>query len=216
MTFTRTVTLAATLALAALLAACGDDTTPASDGGTTPPVEDTAPPKTTPDAAPTTDAPQPSAPDEEAIEEYGPSASFIALDGNRTLPILEPLADGIYYSATYSTDGDEVVVTLSQYFLCDSTTNVPEHPTIVCASGFGTLDEPTIEVAVDAGASVTIAIGDLDNSTYAQVSAAEFARLVDGKVPSPNAPTGFEFTPAPMFVEVSDGVVINASQLYMS
>lgn len=147
---------------------------------------------------------------------YTDSAVSLPFDGDRTMPITEPLADGTYFSGDYTSDGSTVTFTLTQYFLCDSTTNVPEEPSVVCASGFGTLDDPTASVVMASDADVAVATGDLDDPTRADVTAAEFARLVAGEPPSADAPAGYEFGNFLAFVEVVDGRAVAVQQFYTS
>ncbi len=147
---------------------------------------------------------------------YTEATVELTITGDRTTAISEPLADGLYFSDGYSSDGSTVTFTLSQYFQCDSTTNVPDEPEIECVSGFGTLDAPIATVALAPDAMVTVATGDLDDPTLAGVTAAEFARLVAGESPSAGAPEGYEFSTFLMFVEVADGEAVAARQFYTS
>jgi LysM repeat protein len=170
----------------------------------------TLPPRTSGDGA----SPAPPA-DEEPGGGYGPQTVELTPD-ERTEPITTPLADGVYFSQDYSAIGDTVTFTLTQYFLCDSSTNVADEPDVDCASGFGTLDEPTAPVDLAPDAVVTVATGDLDDPTRADVTAAEFARLVAGEAPGADAPEGYEFSKFFMFVEVTDGAVVAGEQFYTS
>lgn len=147
---------------------------------------------------------------------YADADATLPFDGDRTAPVGEPLADGVYFSDEYTSDGTTVTFSLSQYFLCDSGTNVPDEPSIACASGFGTLDEPTATVELARDADVTVATGDLDDPTRSSVSAAEFVRLVAGEQPAADAPSGYQFADFLVFVEVVDGAAVGVQQFYTS
>ncbi len=146
------------------------------------------------------------------VNDYGLPTIRLEFD-DRTLPVAEPLADGIYYSQDALSDGTMTRFVLGQWFKCD--TGVPDQPDVLCASGFGTLDEPSAEVPLAPDATVTINTGDLSDLTQADVSAEEFARLAAGDPPSAGAPD-FTFYDFPTFVRVEDGVVVEANQIYTS
>ncbi len=146
---------------------------------------------------------------------YGPATVDLALSNDRTDQVTTPLADGVYYAQDTNSDGTTVTFTLGQWFACDGN-GVPDEPTVDCASGFGTLDEPSASVDLAPTAVVTVATGDLDDPTRADVSAAEFARLVSGAAPAADAPAGYTFSDFATFVEVSGGSVVAVEQFYTS
>jgi len=170
------------------------------------PVTTDAGPPSIPATEPAVTAPTPEA------DEYEPPTIRLEF-GDRTLPVVEPLADGIYYARDTMSDGTVATFVLGQWFRCD--TGVPDEPSVVCASGFGTLDEPSAEVQLAPDATVTINTGDLSDLAQADVSAAEFARLAAGDEPSAGAPD-FTFYAFPTFVRIEDGVVVEANQIYTS
>lgn len=204
-----------------LLACVDDDSEPAGEGTAVPATDGSAPVETpAPTDAPTTvpapvDTPVPTT-EAAGSDEYGPPVSEIPVLDDRTDPVVEPVPDGTYFSAVAEVVGEEVEMTLTQYFLCDSSTNVPDEPTVVCASGFGTLDTPAATVPLASDAAIVLATGDLSDPTRHTVSAGEFSRLLGGQDPAAGAPTGYAYTTLPFFVEVVDGNVVTASQFYLS
>jgi hypothetical protein len=125
------------------------------------------------------------------------------------------LADGLYYARAATAAGSTVTLTLGQWFTCGDT-GVAGNPTVECASGFGTLDDPSTTVTVDPDAQVTVNTGDLTNFDKAGISAGEFARLVGGEPPSPGAPAGYSYQSFPLFVRVQNGVAVQVEQIYTS
>ena len=148
------------------------------------------------------------------VDEYGPATVDLPITDSRTQPITDELADGVYFSQAYEPSGDGVAFTLTQYFQCDD--NVPDEPKVLCASGFGTLDAPSSVVDLASDAVITIATGDLESPTRADVSVAEFVHLVGGGAAAASAPDDFVFTPHFVFVEVRHGEVVAVEQFYTS
>jgi hypothetical protein len=223
-TLTRTAIALLVTASVGLFASCGsDDSSSGSALGSIPTdvsssePADTGPvtskPVTTDSGPPIVPATEPAATESASeVDEYGPPTIRLEFD-DRTLPVAEPLADGIYYSQDTISDGTTITFILGQWFKCD--TGVPDEPSVLCASGSGTLDEPSTEVPLAPDATVTINTGDLSDLTQADVSAEEFARLAAGDAPSAGAPD-FTFYDFPTFVRVEDGVVVEANQIYTS
>lgn len=153
---------------------------------------------------------------DDASAEYGPATVDLPLDADgRTESVTEPLADGIYWAQEIESDGTTVTFTLGQWFACDGD-GVPDQPSVECVSGFGTLDEPSARVTLASDAAITVATGDLDDPTLADVSATEFARLANGQAPSTGAPAGYEFREFATFVRVVGGSVTEVDQFYTS
>jgi hypothetical protein len=183
-----------------------DTEPPATEPVTTEPVTTDAGPLSVPTTEPVATEPTPE------FDEYGPPTVELEFD-DRTLPVAEPLVDGIYYSQETISDGTMVTFVLGQWFKCY--TGVPDEPSVLCASGFGTLDEPSARVPLAPDTTVTINTGDLSDLAQADVSAGEFARLAAGEEPAAGAPD-FTFFDFPMFVRVEDGAVVEANQIYTS
>lgn len=147
--------------------------------------------------------------------EYGPPEFDFDFNDDRTAPVVIPLVDGLYYASAATATGSTVTLTLGQWFTCGDS-GVAGNPTVECASGIGTLDDPSTTVTVDPDARVTVNTGDLTNFDRAGISAAEFARLVGGRTPSPSAPTGYSYESYPLFVRVKNGVAVQVEQVYTS
>jgi hypothetical protein len=133
-------------------------------------------------------------------------------------PIADPLGDGVYYAIAYSpTDDGSVRFDLARFISAE--TCIDELDTVPG----GTVDQQGCYGGVedtDATASVTM---PLDGATpvilvtqdfrFFRVTAAEFARLLAGEAPAPDAPPGFEYQPYwRAMVEVVDGEVARANQ----
>ncbi|BAN01233.1 hypothetical protein [Ilumatobacter coccineus] len=189
---------------------------PANDPTTVPPTE---PPATElPPTVPPTDAPPATEPPTTGYEElggYGPPTVDLELTDDRTSPVVEPLADGVYYAQDAVSDGEAVNFELGQWFACDGS-GVPDHPEVECVSGFGTLLEPSTTVTMSPNAVVTVITGDLSNFDRADISTTEYARLLAGESPAADAPVGYEFTNTHTFVQVTGGAVVAVQQLYTS
>lgn len=223
----------AALALVAL-ASCGDSDAPSGSAPTSPASQSdstdaAAPdPTTVPMTAPTTAAPeptvtepavastQPTTTSDVAAGGYVPVDIVPALVGGVSDPIEVPLPDGVYWSWEYASAGDSVEFVLSQLFTGDAC--VQRFGAEACPSENNTLFEPraTITMApTSTSVTVFVAAGEAGFDRFA-VSAIEFARLVDGQAPAPDAPAGFSFERHPVVIVVTGGEIESVDQVFMS
>ncbi len=170
-----------------------------------------------PPAAPT-DATTPSGgsdPAEESGDYQAISGPFIAslqVD-QKTNPIVDPLPDGEYWSWDYTSDGQDVSLTLVQYFVGDACRERFDD----CGSDNNTLYEPSATVSLSASAPTSVVWccpGGFSESY--RVSNREFARLVAGFAPASDAPAGFAYARSGAVVTVRDGQAVAVDQVFTS
>jgi hypothetical protein len=207
---------------AAPLASVGS-TTSASTGSTSPPTTDvgTTPPALTDvatSAAVTTATTTATAGTEAGGYRQVEASALLDFDGS-THPIEDPLADGVFYARTYelTADGSAVQFDLARFTDADA-----------CIAALPTVPEGTIDDSgcfggqVDASATAAVTL-PLDRDVpvilvtsryeYFEVTAQEFARLLGGAQPAPDAPTGFAYQPYwDALVEIAGGQVVRVNQ----
>ena len=178
--------------------AASDDTTPATESADTTPAEPTV--------------------------DYV-SAGFYAGPewvGDRTTAITDPLADGLYWSYDYSSDGTTVTFRLVQRIRGDACVEeFGDAADTECASESGRLTEPSTAVTmtadgVDTSVISTAGAGAGSGFEAFRVPAEEFIRLAAGDAPSPGAPDGYSWAPFGVGVVLSGGRVIAAHQQFSS
>ena len=220
-----------------LLASCGDSAAPSDSASTTPSSQSETTvaaalgPTTVPTTVPTTASPAPAA-TEPAVAStqptttmsdvapggYVPVDAVPALVGGASDPIEVPLPDGVYWSWEYASAGDSVEFVLSQLFTGDACRQQFGDDDVACASDNNTLYEPTTTIKMAPGitsVTVLVASGGAGFDRFA-VSAIEFARLVDGQAPAPDAPAGFSFARHPVVIVVTGGEIESVGQVFMS
>jgi hypothetical protein len=136
--------------------------------------------------------------------------------GGASDPIEVPLPDGVYWSWEYASAGDSVEFVLSQLFTGDTCRQ--QFGAEACPSDNNTLYEPstTITMAPEiTSVTVLVAAGEVGFDRFA-VSAIEFARLVEGRAPAPDAPAGFSFERHPVVIVVTGGEIESVDQVFMS
>jgi len=187
---------------------------------TEPEVESTQPPTTT--SAPGTSSPTttsaPTTVVDVAVGGYVPVDEVPVLVGGASDPIEVPLPDGVYWSWEYASAGDSVEFVLSQLFTGDACRQQFGDSAEACASDNNTLYEPSATITMSPGdqpATVLMSTGPAGFDRF-RVSATEFARLVGGQVPAPDAPAGFSFERHPVVIAVSGGEIDSVDQVFMS
>ena len=141
-----------------------------------------------------------------------PSAASLQVD-QKTNPIIDPLPDGEYWSWDYTSDGQNVSFTLVQYFVGDACRERFDD----CASDNNTLQEPSATVSLSASAPTSVVWCCPGGSFESyRVSNREFARLVSGFGPAPDAPAGFAYSRSGAVVTVRDGQAVAVDQVFTS
>ena len=153
------------------------------------------------------------------------SAGFYAgpeFVGDRTTAITDPLADGLYWSDEYSSDGNTVTFRLVQRIGGDACVEeFGDSADTECASDSGRITEPSATVTmtadgVDTSVISTVGVGAGSGFEAFRVPTEEFIRLAAGGSPSPGAPDGYSWVPFGVGVVVSGGRVIAAHQQFSS
>lgn len=133
-----------------------------------------------------------------AIARSARSGSWPLADVGTSHPIDDPLADGVYYAIGYAVtaDGAGVEFELVRFYdidACIATLDTEPSGTVDRSGCYGgwvdTSTTAVVTMSVDIAAPVVLVSSTLGN--YA-VSAEEFARLLSGEPPSPDAPSGIE------------------------
>ena len=138
--------------------------------------------------------------------------------GERTTAIAQPLADGLYWSDSFSSDGTTVTFQLVQRIRGQACVEeFGDGADDACASDGGRVNDPTgsITMTADTPDASVIAFGEFTQSEIRgyRVPAAEFIRLAAGQSPSPGAPENFEWSSTfGSWVVVSGGQVVAAHQ----
>jgi LysM repeat protein len=147
----------------------------------------------------------------------GPRPSSIAAN-QKSDPIVVPLPDGQYWSWDYTSDGAAVSLTLVQYFVGDACREQFGDSDDACASDNNTLSEPstTVQLSPTADTSVVACCNDSGQFESYRVSTSEFARLVAGLAPAPDAPTDFTYGAYGVVVDVQNGQAVSAQQIFTS
>lgn len=183
----------------------------------TDPAATNAPSATAPEPVSTTDTPTTEAPAAEVA--YVAAGQTLVPEWNdRTTAIAEPLADGLYWSDDYSSDGTTVSFRLVQRIRGQACIDeFGDGADDACASDGGRITEPSTTVTMSAD-TPDVSIILFDNSTIAayRVPAAEFIRLAAGAAPSPGAPEGYVWQPWGTGVVISGGRVVAAHQEFQS
>ena len=194
-------------------------TTPATDQPTA--AEPAAtPPSATPAPVSTTGPPATSPP--AASVEWVRAGTGVAPDwGDRTTAITQPLADGLYWSDSYSSDGTTVTFQLVQRIRGQACVDeFGRGPDEACASDGGRINDPTgsITMTADTPDASVIALGEFTQYEIRgyRVPAAEFIRLAAGQSPSPGAPETFTWSDFGSWIVISGGRVVAAHQEFQS
>lgn len=169
--------------------------------------------------SPTTDSTSddPAATDGDSSGGYRTTSSRLGF-GDRTADVATPLADGVYWAQTVSSDGTTVTFTLGQLFRCDPQNPIADQPDLDCSGNTAAgLTSPSAQLTITSDAAVVLITGGTGEPVNLSVSSAEYARLVNGSSPASDAPAGFRFDSADRtLVEVSDGSVVTVEQIYTS
>ena len=155
---------------------------------------------------------------------YASAGLFAGPDwtSDRTAAITEPLADGIYWSDEYSSDGAAVTFRLVQRVRGDACIEeFGDAADTECASDSGRITDPSTLVTMSGdGAETSVvstaAVGAGPGFESFRVPTAEFARLAAGSSPSAGAPAGYTWVPFPVLVVIRDGGVAAAHQMFQS
>ena len=139
----------------------------------------------------------------------------------RTTAIAQPLADGLYWSDNFSSDGNTVTFQLVQRIRGQACVEeFGDGADDACASDGGRVNDPTgsITMNADTPEASVIAFGEFTQSEIQgyRIPAAEFIRLAAGQSPSPGAPDGFTWSNFGSWVVVSGGRVVAAHQEFTS
>lgn len=131
----------------------------------------------------------------------------------------DPLANGIYYAESYAltANGAEIQFNLARFAsteACIATLDTVTEGTVDQSGCYGGLPDTSTTAVVtmpaDSGVPVILVTADYG---HLEVSAREFARLLDGEPPAVDAPSGFEFQPYwDALVEISQGRIVRADQ----
>jgi hypothetical protein len=196
-------------------------TTPATDEpAATDPAATNATNATAPEPAATTEPPATSPP--VASVEWVPAGSGVMPDwGDRTTPITQPLADGLYWSDSFSSDGTTVTFQLVQRIRGQACVEeFGDGADVACASDGGRINDPTgsITMTADTPDASVIAFGEFTQYEIRgyRVPAAEFIRLAAGQPPSPGAPENFTWSDFGSWVVIGGGRVAAAHQEFQS
>lgn len=139
----------------------------------------------------------------------------------RTTAIAEPLADGLYWSDNFSSDGNTVTFQLVQRIRGQACVEeFGDGADEACASDGGRVNDPigSITMTADTPEASVIAFGEFTQWKIEgyRVPAAEFIRLAAGQTPSPGAPDNFEWSDFGSWVVISGGRVVAAHQEFQS
>jgi hypothetical protein len=142
----------------------------------------------------------------------------LAADG-KSDPITDPLGDGVFYATAYSvTDGGSSVrFDLARFIsteTCIEELDTVPADTVDQQSCYGGVEDTTATASttlpIDSSAPVILVTQDY---RFFRVTAVEFARLLAGEAPAPDAPRGFEYQPYwRAMIEVVDGNVVRVNQ----
>ena len=171
---------------------------------------------------PVTTTEPPATPPPAASVEWVRVGTGVAPDwGERTTAIVQPLADGLYWSDNFSSDGITVTFQLVQRIRGQACVEeFGDGADDACASDGGRVNDPTgsITMTADTPDASVIAFGEFTQSEIRgyRVTAAEFIRLAAGQSPSPGAPENFTWTNFGCWVEISGGRVVAAHQEFSS
>jgi hypothetical protein len=183
---------------------------------------ETTPSAATDDTTPATE-PADTTPAEPAVDYV--SAGFYAGPewvGDRTTAITDPLADGLYWSDEYRSDGNTVSFRLVQRIRGDACVEeFGDSADTECASDSGRITEPSATITmtadgVDTSVISTVGVGAGSGFEAFRVPSEEFIRLAAGGSPSPGAPDGYSWVPFGVGVVVSGGRVVAAHQQFSS
>jgi hypothetical protein len=142
--------------------------------------------------------------------------------GDRTTPITDPLADGLYWSDEYSSDGTTVTFRLVQRIRGDACVEeFGDDADTACASDGGRVTEPSVTITmtadgVDTSVIANVGVGAGSGFEAFRVPSEEFIRLAAGGSPSPGAPDGYSWVPFGVSVVVNGGRVVAAHQQFSS
>jgi hypothetical protein len=141
--------------------------------------------------------------------------------GDRTTAITQPLADGLYWSDSSSSDGTTVTFQLVQRIRGQACVEeFGDGADEACASDGGRINDPTgsITMTADTPDASVIAFGEFTQYEIRgyRVPAAEFIRLAAGQPPSPGAPENFTWSDFGSWVVISGGRVVAAHQEFQS
>lgn len=142
--------------------------------------------------------------------------------GDRTTAITDPLADGLYWSDEYSSDGTTVTFRLVQRIRGDACVEeFGDAADTECASDSGRITEPSTTVTMTAdGVDTSIisnaGVGAGSGFEAFRVPPEEFIRLAAGGAPRPGAPDGYSWVPFGVSVVIGGGRVIAAHQQFSS
>jgi hypothetical protein len=149
----------------------------------------------------------------------GPERLLPLADDGTSHPIADPLADGVYYATSYdvASDGASVQFQLARFYdveACVATMDTVPSGTVDASGCYGgwvdTSATAVVTMPVDPAVPVILVSFDY---RYYEVTAEEFARLLRGEPPSPEAPAGYEFQPYwRAMVDVEAGAVVRANQ----
>jgi hypothetical protein len=131
---------------------------------------------------------------------------------DRTLPVVEPLADGQYWGESVSADGETLTFVLMQAFF--GPTCAAELGEAACVDEPGLIDDPTIDLAVNAADLTSTSVVTGDRRNYA-VTGVELATLASGGTPASEAPDTFAYVPYPFLLTVRDGSIVEARQIWV-
>lgn len=243
----RTAVLAAGIAAAVVIAAVvilaiaaagDDDPVPAGSSGTTTasvvptePGATAAPTGSTASTASTAPAVEPTTAVEPAtaaasttpaddVVDYVPAGQYAGPTfDERTTPVADPLADGLYFSSNYTSDGTTMTFQLIQRIRGQACIDeFGDGADAACASDAGTINEPTATVTMTASDPSETSVIHFDNATFLayRVPADEFIRLAAGQTPSIGAPDGYAWIPWGTYLTIQDGRVVSAHQQFSS
>ena len=189
-------------------------------GDATPPRPTTAPAATTPTTAHPNGAPLTTAATDDAVVGH-----YVALGtqyggpdvGAQTLPIIEPLVDGIYEADAVALNDPSGSITFALYQVLygDACTAVYGTDEDSCLDGYGITGGGTTTAPFDMTNGTVTVITPLTIESYS-IDIAEFQRLLAGRPAATDAPVDFQYTPFPFTVTVRDGIVVAADQHYVS
>jgi LysM repeat protein len=173
----------------------------------------------------TSDSPGSNSPTSVAGDEMGgyrlvaPEALLLLSDEGISHSVDDPLADGVYYAGTYelTADGSGVRFDLAQFYSTDAciaaTDTVPGETVDESGCYGGSVDtSSTAVVTMRLDNDVPVILVSADYK-YLEVTANEFARLLKGEPPAPDAPAWFVYQPYwDAMVQIADGKVVRANQ----
>ncbi|MFV0308979.1 MAG: hypothetical protein ACK5OX_14680 [Desertimonas sp.] len=133
--------------------------------------------------------------------------------GDTTPPIIEPLADGVYWAWNGTVDGSVMSFTLVQLFVGDAC--IERFSLDECPSDNNSLDDPSVVVTATAEGLASVLVQDATTGVHYAVSGADLAALMAGQIPA-GAPAGFQFSPGPFLVTITAGQVTAVSVVLAS